>query len=71
MKDETKAVVSVDPGKGLEPEKAQEARVKVWKRPKQGDPDPADETKKLTKAKAKTLDDARREERRLAWEARQ
>ena len=61
---------SVDPGKGLDPIKAKEARVKAWKRPKQGDPDPTDDKKKLTKAKAKTLDDARREERRLAWEAR-
>jgi hypothetical protein len=69
MKDEAK-VVSADPGKGLDPVKAQEARIKVWKRPKQGDPDPDNASKKLTKAKAKALDDARREERRLAWEAR-
>jgi hypothetical protein len=59
-----------DPGKGKSPEEAKAARVKAWKRPKQGDPDPDDDKKKLTKTKAKTLDDARREERRLAWEAR-
>ncbi len=66
MKD--KAVV--DPGKGLPEEDAKTARAKAWKRPKQGDPDPADSKKTLTKAKAKKLDDARREDRRLAWEAR-
>jgi hypothetical protein len=66
----TKDRVSVDPGKGLPEEEAKVARVKAWKRPKQGDPDPTDASKKLTKAKAKTIDDARREKRRLAWEAR-
>lgn len=46
------------------------ARLKEWKRPVQGDPDPDDSKKKLTKAKAKQLDDAGRAARRAAWEAR-
>jgi hypothetical protein len=66
----TKDKATVDPGKRLPEEEAKVARVKAWKRPKQGDPDPDDASKKLTKAKAKALDDTRREERRLAWEAR-
>jgi hypothetical protein len=57
----------IDPGKDKSEINAKIERIKMWKRPKQGDPDPNNPKKKLTNEEALILDEEKRLYRKNVW----